>query len=86
MASTRFHFASQMNFLDPLLNEDGTPYGPTQYRNLVRERVAIAKNTNTSYIDVGKITPLERKYIMQFLHEENQRKQEMLEQAKMANK
>lgn len=75
-----------MNFLDPLLNSDGTPYGPFRYKELVRERVLISKNINTSYIDVGKITPLERKYIIQFLHEEAQKRQEMLDELKNKNK
>lgn len=75
-----------MNFLDPAQTEDGKPYGPIRYRELVKERYVIAKNINTSYLDTGKMTPIERKYILQFLHEEAKKHQEMIDAMKNKNK
>ena len=66
MLLTRQPFASQMNFLDPQLTEDGKNYGPVRYKHIVKERYYIAKNSHISYEDTGKMTPLERDYIKQF--------------------
>lgn len=71
-----------MNFLDQLYNEDGTPYGPTRYKELVRINYAISKNCNTSYTDVIKLTPRERDYLWEFIVEEVDRAKEMLENSK----
>ena len=77
-----YPFASQVNFLDPVQTEEGKPYGPYRYKELVKERYLIAKNINTSYLDTGKMTPVERRYILQFLQEEAQKQKEMLEEIK----
>lgn len=79
-------FASHQNFLDPLLTSDGKPYGPYRYKQIVKEAYLISKNTNTSYVDVMKITPQERNYILEFLSEEFKRTQELTEQARQQNK
>lgn len=60
-------FPSHQNFLDPQLTDDGQPYGPTRYKEIVKERYLISKNINTSYNDSGELTPLERTYILQFI-------------------
>ena len=75
------HYPSQGSFLDPQKTRDGKPYGPQRYKELVRERYAISKITNTSYIDTGKITPLERKFIMEFIVEDNKREKESFEKS-----
>ena len=36
----------------------------------------------TSYLDIGKITPLERQYLMQFIIEEDRKNKEYLERVK----
>ena len=59
-----------MTFFDPPLNSKGQPYGPERYKEIVKERYLISKNINTSYNEVGKITPLEREYIIEFLVDE----------------
>lgn|GEM_PF-2564011 len=73
-------FASHLNFLDPQLTNDGKPYGPYRYKQIVKECYLISKNVNTSYIDVMKMTPQERNYLLEFIAEEIQRKQELTEQ------
>ena len=71
-----------MNFLDPVSTSDGSPYGPFRFKQIVKERYVIAKNMGTSYLDIGKITPLERQYLMQFIIEEDRKNKEYLERVK----
>lgn len=59
-----------MNFLDPRLTEDGKPYAPFRYRELVRECYIITKNCNTSYTDVMNITPKEKNIILEIINSE----------------
>lgn len=80
------NYPSQGSFLDPQLTKDGKPYGPFRYKEIVRERYLISKNMNTSYNDIGKITPLERRYIMEFLVEEVNKTKEAIEKQKLKNK
>ena len=68
-----------MNFLDPQSTKDGKPWGPTRYKQIVRERYFISKNINTSYEDTGLITPLERDYLLEFIDEDLKRTKEMLD-------
>lgn len=75
-------FASHLNFLDPQKTEDGKPYAPLRYEELVKECYLISKNLNTSYIDVLKITPVERKYLIKFLIQEAKHNQEMIEKSR----
>lgn len=71
-----------MSFLDQLYNEDGTPYAPTRYKELVRINYAISKNCNTSYLDVLKLSPRERDYLWEFIVEEAERTKEMIENSR----
>lgn len=71
-----------MNFLDPLTNEDGEPYGPYRYKEIVRECYSISKNCNTSYADVIEMTPRERDYLIEFMVEDANRAKEMIEKSK----
>ena len=57
----------QANFFDQRFNEKGEPLTPLKYRSLVTERYVISSNINTSYEDVGKMTPTERHIILQML-------------------
>ena len=72
-------FASHLNFLDPQSTKDGKPYGPYRYKNIVKERYYISKNTNISYTDTGNMTPLEREYIMEFVTDDLKKTKEMLD-------
>ena len=71
-----------MNFLDPQLTEDGKPYGPARYKNIVKERYYIAKNGHISYEATGKMTPLEREYIKQFIVDDAKAFQEQIDKMK----
>jgi len=79
-------FASQVNFLDPTLTNDGEPYGPYRYKEIVRECYLISKNCNTSYTDLMNITPLEKDYLLGFISEEFKRAEEMVREVKERNK
>lgn len=68
-----------MSFLDPQLTKDGKPWGPERYKSIVKERYLISKNLNTSYKDIGDITPLEREYLLQFIDEDLKRTKDMLD-------
>ena len=73
---------SPQNFLDPKFNKDGTPYGPQRFKDIVRERYFISKKCNTSYNEVGEITPQERKYLIEFILDELEKEKQAIEQAK----
>jgi len=68
--------------MDPKLTEDGQLYGPVRFKNIVKERYFISKKCNTSYIDVGYMTPLERKYVIEFILDEIEKEQKKLEEVK----
>jgi len=63
--------------LDPLLTSDGKPYGPVRYEQIVEERYLISKHIHTSYFDLGKITPIERKYILKFIRRDLEHENEV---------
>ena len=74
----RFPFASHLNFLDQQTTNDGRPFGPIRYKEIVKECYLISKNINTSYTDLLNITPVERNYMLQFLVEEAKEREDML--------
>ena len=80
MRTLRPPFGSHKNFLDPQTIDGKTPYAPKRLRDLVQERYLISRHINTSYNDVGSITPLERTYLLQFIKEEKEKEKEIREQ------
>lgn len=68
-----------MSFLDPQLTKEGKPWGAERYKAIVKERYYISKNMNTSYKDVGDITPTEREYLLRFIEEDLKRTKETLD-------
>lgn len=66
--------------MDPKLTKDGQPYGPYRYKEIVQERYFISKNINTSYNDIGKITPTEREYILKFIVDEQKQAKKRLDE------
>ena len=75
-------FDSLQNFLRLPIKEDGTPYAPELYKELVKECYIISKNTNTSYTDLMNITPTEKHYILSFIKEEFEQAQKLREEQK----
>lgn len=58
------------------MTEDGKPYGPFRYKEIVKERYIISKRCNTSYTDVGDMTPREKNYLLEFIADEIQKEEE----------
>lgn len=79
-------FASHLNFLDPQFDSEGKPWGPQRYKQLVRECWYITKNVHTSYNEVLKMNPTERKTLLDFISEDNKKRQESLDKALSKNK
>ena len=73
------------SFLDPRTSEDGKPYGPKRYREIVKECWYISDQTHTSYTDVLDLSYTERMYILRFINEKQEATKEALEQAKLRN-
>ena len=63
------------------MTSDGKAYAPYRYKQIVTECYYISKNCNTSYTDLMKITPLERKYMLELLNKEAQKVAEAREEA-----
>lgn len=70
--------------MGPQLTPDGLPYGPIKYKEIVRERYYITKHTHTSYADIGKMTPIERQYLIEFINEDIKKKNDYINE--IANK
>lgn len=64
------------------MTETGELYAPTRFKEIVKERYLISKHTNTSYQDTVDITPTERKYILEFIHDDLQRQKAMYDKAR----
>ena len=63
------------------MTDDGRPYAPERYKEIVRERYEISKRINTSYNDLAHVTPTERNYLMQFILEDIEHENKIIEQA-----
>ena len=77
-------YKPHLNFFDPLWTSDGKPFAPEQFKAIIKDRYLISKNMNTSYSDVGEITPTERAYLMQLLIEDAEKQAEIID--KLQNK
>ena len=71
-----------MNFLDPQLTSDGQEYGPVRLKEIVKERYLISRQIHTSYSDLAQVTPLERKYLLEFVTNELRKQKELLDAQK----
>ena len=77
---------SLLNFLGPRFDSEGNPTGPQEYENIVKERYLISKRTNTSYTDIGDISVLERRLLMNFIAEEIEQEKKFIEEEKTKSK
>lgn len=64
------------------MTNDGQPFAPVRYREIVKECYLISKNINTSYNDLMSITPTERTFMLEFLLEEAKQREEMIQKRK----
>lgn len=82
MPKWRPRFASHLNFLDPQQTNDGRPYAPVRYKEIVKECYLISKNIHTSYTDLMSVTPTERNYMLEFLIDEARQREALIEKRK----
>ena len=68
--------------MDPQTTNDGLPYAPIRYKEIVKECYIISKNLNTSYVDLLKITPTEKNYMLEFLKQEAEHNKQIMEKMK----
>lgn len=68
--------------MDPQFRENGEPYGPYRFKEIVKECYSISKNCNIPYTELLKITPRERDYLIEFIIDDANRAKEMLEENK----
>ena len=71
--------------MDPQLTDDGKPYGPVRYKDIVKEIYSITKRIHTSYKDVLQMTPTERGYLLEFIATDIKRADVAMEQIKAQN-
>ena len=81
---TLFPFDLQESFSVQGLTINGNDYSVERFKQIVQERYIISKRSNTSYTDVGKISPVERQYLLDIIIDEINREKERIEQQKQA--
>ena len=75
-------FASGPSFLDPQLSNDGTPYGPKRYKEIVKECWYVSDNLNTSYTDVLNLAYQDRIYLINCINEKKDATIRAMEEAR----
>jgi hypothetical protein len=78
-------FASGPSFLDPQLSNDGTPYGPKRYKEIVKECWYVSDNLNTSYADVLNLAYQDRIYLIEYINEKKEATVKAMEEAHQLN-
>lgn len=68
------------------MTSNGKLFAPERFKEIVKERYLISRFSNTSYNEVGNITPLEREYLLEFIYDEKKKEQEAYEEAKRNQK
>lgn len=70
------------NFLDPQQSDDGSPYGPKRFKEIVRECWFISDALHTSYTDVLDLSFQERVYLIECINEKQEATTKAIEEAK----
>ena len=50
--------------------------------NIIEEKYIISKHSNTSFVDLGTITPLERKELIKLIEKDLKQRQDLINQSK----
>ena len=77
--TTAVRFSLPLNFMDPQKTSDGKVWAKEKFLTIIQERQFISKRMNTSYVDVGYISPFERSKLVDSLMEEDKNTKEVLE-------
>lgn len=68
------------------MTSNSKQYIETRLKDLIRGRYLISKYTHTSYLDAGKISPLERDYIIGFITDQIKAEQKAIQENKNKKK
>ena len=74
------------SFLDPQTSNDGTPYGPKRYKEIVRECWYISDNLHTSYTDVLDLSFQERFYLIELINQKQEETKKAIEMRQAENR
>ena len=85
MKKSPHSFASGPSFLDPQLSNDGSPYGPKRYKEIVKECWYVSDNLNTSYTDVLNLAYQDRIYLIECINEKKEATMQAMEEARQMN-
>lgn len=72
-------FASNQNFMNPHLTDEGKPYGPWKYNEIIKECFYISKHLHTSYNECLDVSPTERIALLKNIAEDIERRNEEFE-------
>ena len=75
-------FASGPSFLDPQTSNDGSPYGPKRFKELVKECWYISDSLHTSYTDVLDMSYTERVLLIENINAKNDATKKAFEEAR----
>ena len=78
-------FASGPSFLDPQISNDGTPYGPKRYKEIVKECWYVSDNLNTSYTDVLDLAYSDRIYLIKCINEKKDATMQAIAEARQSS-
>ena len=84
MKKLRRSFASGPSFLDPQTSNDGSPYGPKHFKELVKECWYISDSLHTSYTDVLDLSYIERVYLIENINAKNDATKKAFEEARQS--
>ena len=82
MKKSHRSFASGPSFLDPQTSNDGSPYGPKRFKDIVRECWYISDSLHTSYTDVLDLSYTERVYLIENINAKNDATKKAFEEAR----
>ena len=74
------------SFLDPQTSNDGTPYGPKRYKEIVKECWYISDNLHTSYTDVLDLSFQERFYLIELINQKQEETKKAIEMRQAENR
>ena len=84
MKRLRLSFALGPSFLDPQTSNDGSPYGPKRFKEIVKECWYISDNLHTSYTDVLDLSYIERVYLIENINAKNDATRKAFEEARQS--
>ena len=84
MKKSCLSFASGPSFLDPPTSNDGSPYGPKRFKELVKECWYISDSLHTSYTDVLDLSVSERIFLIENINAKNDATKKAFEEARQA--